>query len=45
MAKEKKTNKIELTVKIEGKEWTGALDKAFEKVVKEEVQRDEPSVE
>ena len=34
MAKEKKTNKIELTVKIEGKEWTGALDKAFEEKVK-----------
>lgn len=34
MAKEKNTNKKELTVKIEGKEWTTAVDKAFEKNVK-----------
>lgn len=35
MAKEaKKNNKIELTIKIEGKDWTDALDKAFNKNVK-----------
>jgi len=34
MAKEKNANKKELTVKIEGKEWTTAVDKSFEKNVK-----------
>lgn len=34
MAKEKNANKKELTVKIEGKEWTSAVDKSFEKNVK-----------
>lgn len=34
MAKEKKTNKIELNIKIEGTEWTEALDKAFNEKVK-----------
>ena len=33
-AKEKNTNKKELTVKIEGKEWQTALDKAFNEKVK-----------
>lgn len=34
MAKEKNTNKKELTVKIEGVEWTTAVDKAFNEKVK-----------
>lgn len=34
MAKEKNTNKKELTVKIEGTEWTSAVDKAFKEKVK-----------
>lgn len=34
MAKEKNTNKKELTIKVEGKEWTDALDKAFKEKVK-----------
>ena len=34
MAKEKNTNKKELTIKIEGKEWKEAQDKAFNEKVK-----------
>ena len=34
MAKEKNTNKKELTIKIEGTEWTTAVDKAFKEKVK-----------
>ena len=34
MAKEKNVNKKELTVKIEGKEWTESIDKAFNEKVK-----------
>lgn len=34
MAKEKNTNKKELTIKIEGKEWTEAVDQAFAEKVK-----------
>lgn len=34
MAKEKNTNKKELTIKIEGAEWTSAVDKAFKEKVK-----------
>lgn len=34
MAKEKNTNKKELTIKIEGTEWTSAVDKAFKEKVK-----------
>ena len=34
MAKKENKNKIELTVKIEGEEWTKAIDKAFKEKVK-----------
>jgi trigger factor len=34
MAKEKKENELEITVKIEGKEWEEALEKSFQKNVK-----------
>lgn len=34
MAKEKKQNELEITVKIEGKEWEDALEKSFQKNVK-----------
>lgn len=34
MAKEKNTSKKELTIKIEGTEWTSAIDKAFKEKVK-----------
>ena len=34
MAKEKNTNKKELNIKIDGVEWTAAVDKAFQEKVK-----------
>ena len=34
MAKKEKTNKLEITITIEGKEWQDALDKAFKQKVK-----------